>query len=50
MIVDGPSFQPKLVSNNDKYLKDDKRKSEDDTSLGIGNHLYYEAMVSIMNK
>jgi hypothetical protein len=52
MIKNGPSFQPKLISKNDQYLKNRRTEEENmvRNEVGIGNHFYYEAMVYLMNK
>ena len=53
LVNEGPTFKPQLISNNEKYIKP---KEDSDTTqsmrnkVGIGNHLYYEAMVFLMNK
>ena len=57
MIKDGPTFQPKLISNNDLYLKKknpDEEEHEDSSEsskyVKDGSHFYCEAMLHLMKK
>ncbi|CDW91823.1 UNKNOWN [Stylonychia lemnae] len=51
MIREGPTFQPKLIANNEAYLKN-IRTEEDVTKRqnDIGSHMYCQAMVFLINK
>ena len=47
-LEDCPDFQPKLIAKNEAYLTGEE--AEIRNKIGVSNHLYYEAMVSLVNK
>eukprot|EP00347_Sterkiella_histriomuscorum_P008173 403346103 len=56
MLREGPTFQPKLISENDKYLKEKRNLAQQledgvvKSKEEIGNQFYCQAMVFLMNK